>query len=61
MKAAVPLKLSPDLAMALDTAKGGRLGGNLMTLDAVGVAAQALVSAGERPGRNLRARGTGAA
>jgi len=54
VKPPVPLQLVRNLAMAFDTAKGGRLGRNLMTFDTVGGSVQVLVRPGKRSRGNLR-------
>jgi len=53
VKTLVALQLVPNLAVTVDAAKGGRLGGDLMTLDAILRSVQALMGTGERSWRNL--------
>lgn len=43
MKSFVLLQLGGDFAMTLEAAEGGRLSGDLVTLDAVGTAGEILV------------------
>lgn len=52
----VLLNLCGDLSMALKAFKGGSSGGNLVALDAVGIAAQALMRSSQRARRDLRLR-----
>lgn len=54
VKAPVLLQFGSNLAMAFHTAKGGRPGGDLVALDAIGRSIKALMGSGQRSRRDLR-------
>src|SRR5581483_11990183 len=57
MQALILLNLCGNLPMGFKAFEGGCPGGNLVAVDAVGIAAQALMRARQRAWRNLRLRG----